>query len=43
MVKYLVNLREEERETLKGMVSKGKRKATSIQKAHVLLASDEAY
>lgn len=41
MVKYRVNLNEVERETLKGMVSTGKRKATTIQKAQVLLASDE--
>lgn len=41
MVKYRVNLNETERATLKGMVSTGKRKATTIQKAQVLLASDE--
>lgn len=41
MIKYRVNLTEQERETLKAMVSKGKHKASTIQKAHVLLASDE--
>jgi Homeodomain-like domain len=41
MVKYLVNLTEEERVILRAMVSKGKRKATDIQKAHVLLVSDQ--
>jgi predicted dinucleotide-utilizing enzyme len=42
MIKYRVNLTDREREALKSMVSKGKAKATTIQKAHVLLASDEA-
>lgn len=41
MIKYRVNLNATERETLKGMVSRGKRRATTIQKAQVLLASDE--
>ena len=42
MIKYRVNLIDRERKALKSMVSKGKAKATTIQKAHVLLASDEA-
>ena len=42
MIKYYVTLSDSERATLKDMISKGKHKATDIQKAHVLLASDEA-
>ena len=42
MIKYRVNLTDAEREELKVMVSKGKRKATAISKANVLLASDES-
>ena len=42
MVKYRVHLTDSERQELAGMVAKGKRKATDIGKAHVLLASDEA-
>ena len=42
MIKYRVNLTDTERKALKSMVSKGKAKAATIQKAHVLLASDEA-
>ena len=41
MIKYRVHLTATEREELEGMVRKGKRKATDISKAHVLLASDE--
>jgi len=41
MIKYRVCLTEAERAELEVMVSKGKRKATAIGKAHVLLASDE--
>jgi transposase len=41
MIKYRVCLTEAERVELEAMVSKGKRKATDIRKAHVLLASDE--
>ncbi|MBD0366089.1 MAG: helix-turn-helix domain-containing protein [Flavisolibacter sp.] len=41
MIKYRVCLTQEERAELEAMVSKGKRKATAIRKAHVLLASDE--
>jgi transposase len=42
MVKYRVYLTDSERQELAGMVSKGKRKATDMRKANVLLASDEA-
>jgi len=42
MIKYHIYLTRQERQELEGMVSKGKRKATSIRTAHVLLASDEA-
>ncbi|HEX8676636.1 MAG TPA: hypothetical protein VF700_05415 [Segetibacter sp.] len=42
MIKYRINLTDPERKALKSMVSKGKAKAATIQKAHVLLASDEA-
>ena len=42
MVKYRIHLTESERVTLKHLVSKGKNKASSIQKANVLLASDES-
>ena len=41
MINYRVCLTAEERAELEAMVSKGKRKATDIRKAHVLLASDE--
>ena len=42
MIRYHIYLTQQEREELEAMVSKGKRKATSIRTAHVLLASDEA-
>src|SRR3954467_8777565 len=42
MVKYHIYLTRQEREELEAMVSKGKRKATYIRTANVLLASDEA-
>jgi hypothetical protein len=42
MIKYRIYLTAEERQELEVMVSKGKRKATAIRTAHVLLASDEA-
>lgn len=42
MIKYRVHLTATEREELKKKVSQGKGKASAIQKAHVLLASDEA-
>lgn len=41
MIKYRVYLTQEERAELEAIVSKGKRKATAIRKAHVLLASDD--
>jgi len=41
MIKYRIYLTAEERQQLEAMVSKGKRKATDMRKAHVLLASDE--
>ena len=41
MIKYRVYLTEAERAELEAMVSKGKRKATDMRKAHVLLTSDE--
>ena len=41
MIKYRVHLSVSEREALRKMVSKGKSKATAIQKANVLLAADE--
>lgn len=41
MIKYRICLTEAERAELEAMVSKGKRKATDIGRAHVLLASDE--
>lgn len=42
MIRYRINLSTAEREELKKKVSRGKGKAGDIQKAHVLLASDEA-
>lgn len=42
MIKYRVHLTGSERKELEGMVNKGRSKARDIQKAHVLLASDEA-
>jgi hypothetical protein len=42
MLKYRIYLTRQEREELEAMVSKGKRKATYIRTANVLLASDEA-
>ena len=42
MIKYRIYLTAEERQQLEAMVSKGKRKASAIRIAHVLLASDEA-
>jgi hypothetical protein len=42
MIKYHIYLTNQEREELEAMVSKGRRKATTIRTAHVLLASDEA-
>ena len=42
MIKYRVHLTGSERQELEGMVSKGKRKATDMRKANVLLGSDEA-
>src|SRR3954462_11349642 len=42
MVRYHIYLTQQEREELEAMVSKGKRKATYIRTAHVLLASDQA-
>jgi hypothetical protein len=42
MIKYHIYLTGQERQELEAMVSKGKRKATTIRTAHVLLASDEA-
>src|SRR3954452_11490928 len=41
MIKYRIYLMAEERQQLEAMVSKGKRKASAIRIAHVLLASDE--
>src|SRR3954453_12982839 len=41
MIKYRIYLTAEERQELEAMVSKGKRKASAIRIAHVLLASDE--
>jgi Homeodomain-like domain len=41
MIKYRIYLTAEERQQLEAMVSKGKRKASAIRIAHVLLASDE--
>jgi transposase len=42
MIKYRIYLTTEERQQLEAMVIKGKRRATVIRTAHVLLASDEA-
>jgi hypothetical protein len=42
MIRYHIYLTQQEREELEAMVSKGKRKATYIRTAHVLLASDQA-
>lgn len=42
MVKYHINLTETEQQMLKHLVRKGKTKASFIQKANVLLASDES-
>jgi len=41
MVKYHIYLADAERKELEALVSKGKRKATDMRKANVLLASDE--
>src|SRR3954465_8706809 len=41
MIKYRIYLTAEERQQLEAMVSKGKRKASAMRIAHVLLASDE--
>jgi transposase len=41
MIKYRIYLTAEERQQLEAMVIKGKRKASAIRIAHVLLASDE--
>ncbi len=42
MTIYRLTLSQEERATLTDWISKGSRKAKAIQKAYVLLASDEA-
>jgi transposase len=39
--KYVVNLTPKERATLLAIVSKGRRKASEIRRAHTLLKSDE--
>ena len=39
--KHVVNLREQERQELLSIVRKGKNKASAIQRAHILLKSDE--
>jgi transposase len=41
MEKHAVKLTPKERERLKAIVSKGRNKATYIQRAHILLKSDE--
>lgn len=39
-VKYVIELSEEEKEELKGLISKGKTSAQTILRANILLASD---
>lgn len=41
MKKYIVKLTPKERKKLLAIVSKGKNKASAIQRAHILLKSDE--
>jgi len=41
MKKYVVKLTQKERKTLLAIVGKGKNKAAIIQRAHILLKSDE--
>jgi transposase len=41
MKKYIIKLTPQERKTLLGIVRKGKNKAAIIQRAHILLKSDE--
>ena len=41
MKKYIVKLTPKERKTLLAIVGKGKNKASMIQRAHILLKSDE--
>ena len=41
MEKHAVKLTPKERDRLTGIVSQGRNKATSIQRAHILLKSDE--
>lgn len=41
MKKHIVKLTPKERKTLLAMVGKGKNKASAIQRAHILLKSDE--
>jgi len=41
MKKYIIKLTEKERKTLLAIVGKGKNKASVIQRAHILLKSDE--
>ena len=43
MIKYRLQLTDSEREALNKIVSKGRHKATDIQKAHVLPATDESH
>lgn len=42
MKKYIVKLTSKERKTLLAIVRKGKNKASVIQRAHILLKSDES-
>lgn len=39
--KYIVNLEDDEREILEGLIAKGNTKARKLNRAHILLLSDE--